>query len=80
MVSHMAWLIIPTAFKNDSWASLDKAAVPFSFSFVFMGINCGFPHFRGNRHSIRNPSSQKGTYGQNMGSSKNGITGKLLKL
>ena len=25
------------------------------------------PRFRGNRHSIRNPSSQKGTYGQNMG-------------
>ena len=25
------------------------------------------PRFRGNRHSIRNPSTQKGTYGQNMG-------------
>ena len=25
------------------------------------------PRFRGNRHSIRNPSSQKGTYSQNMG-------------
>ena len=25
------------------------------------------PRFRGNRHSIRNPSSPKDTYGQNMG-------------
>ena len=25
------------------------------------------PHFRGNTHSFRNPSSQKGTNGQNMG-------------
>ena len=33
------------------------------------------PRFRGNRHSIRNPSSQKGTYGQNMG--QNRIMGKL---
>ena len=28
-------------------------------------------HFRGNRHSIRNPSSRKGNYGQNMGVLKN---------
>ena len=28
------------------------------------------PHFCGNRHSIRIPSSQKGTYGQNMGALK----------
>ena len=27
----------------------------------------GKPRFRGNRYSIRNPSSRKGTYGQNMG-------------
>ena len=34
------------------------------------------PRFRGNRHSIRNPSSRKGTYGQYM--AKNWTTGRLL--
>ena len=41
------------------------------------------PRFRGNRHSIQNSSSRKGTYGQNMGvlkkMTKIGV-GKLLKL
>ena len=41
------------------------------------------PRFRGNRHSIRNPSSRKGTYGQNniiVVLKQNWTTGKLLTL
>ena len=47
------------------------AVAPLYIGIVRVGQHCshtfGNPCFRGNTHTIRNPSSRKGTYGQNMG-------------
>ena len=42
----------------------DRAGWPASLPCIYSE----YPRFRGNTRSIRNPSSQKGTYGQSMGS------------
>ena len=66
-----------TASPSHHDRAIDGVGWPASLPYISQN-----PHFRGNRQSIRNPSSRKGTYGQiwKMTKSDNGKGVKIVKV